>query len=37
MKILKQLFCLHAWEWDRNIDGDAMKICRHCDKIKSVN
>lgn len=33
MNIIKRLFCIHAFEYERDYNGDLIKICRKCGKI----
>lgn len=34
LKFLKRLFCIHVWEHDKDINGDDIKECRKCEKVK---
>lgn len=36
MKIIKRLFCLHRWEYEKDINGDLIKVCSKCDKVKNL-
>lgn len=31
---LKRIFCIHAWEYDTDINGDDMQECRRCEKVR---
>lgn len=32
LMLLKRLFCIHAWEHDKDINGDDVQECRRCEK-----
>lgn len=34
LRFIKQIFCWHSWEHDFDINGDAIKECRKCEKVK---
>lgn len=37
IKIIKQLLCFHAWEYEEsNHTGETFKYCRKCEKEKSL-
>lgn len=36
MKIIKRLFCIHAWEYEESILGIEIKVCRKCYKVKNL-
>lgn len=33
---IKSIFCFHSWEWEKDINGDEIKVCRKCLKVVSV-
>lgn len=37
MKVIKRLFCIHAWEYERDIDYELVLECRKCGKVKKLN
>lgn len=36
MKIIKRLFCWHRWEYEKDHNGDLIKVCSKCDKVKEL-
>ena len=36
MKLIKQLFCIHRYEYEINWNGDLIKVCRKFDKVKKL-
>gem|GEM_PF-1610292 len=33
---LRQVFCIHVWEYDFDITHDEIKECRKCGKIHKI-
>lgn len=34
LRIIKQVFCIHVWEYGLDYNEDRIKECRKCGKIK---
>lgn len=33
---IKSIFCFHRYEWEIDINGDEIKVCRKCNKVMSL-
>lgn len=36
MNLIKMIFCFHKYEYEKDINGDEIKVCRYCGKVVSV-
>lgn len=36
LRIIKQVFCFHVWEYELDYNEDQIKECRKCGKIKNL-
>ena len=36
LRIIKQIFCIHVWEYELDYSEDRIKECRKCGKIKCL-
>lgn len=36
LRIIKQVFCIHVWEYGSDYNDDPIKECRKCGKIKCL-
>lgn len=36
LRRIKQVFCIHVWEYELDYNDDPIKECRNCGKIKVI-
>ncbi len=37
LRIIKQVFCIHVWEYGSDYNDDPIKECRKCGKISVIS
>lgn len=36
MKLIKRIFCIHVYEYEKDYNGELIKVCRICEKVKKL-